>query len=202
MSQWPFALRGVTETVVTTRGPRGRWNAAALGLKAGPPVSARTWGRTRTRRNFERREEGYINFINDPGVFVEAALGISEHDQPILDAAGAWVRVGVDRQNEGTEAGTEWVEWVLEPREADVTATEVPHFHRGRAAVVEATVAASRLDVSAYDREILVDRLDYLADVVETCGGDAEKRAMRQVVALSGWTPAGDIPFLDGNESF
>ena len=46
---WPLELRGVTEAVVTTRGPNDRWNLAALGLFAGDPVTARTWGRTRTQ---------------------------------------------------------------------------------------------------------------------------------------------------------
>lgn len=202
MSEWPFPLRGVTETVVTTEGPDGRWNAAALGLLAGSPVTARTWGRTRTRQNFEREGTGYINFLSDPELFVEAALGISEHDAPILDAAGAWVRVAVTRDAEGTEAGTPWVDWILESKESEVLSPEIPHFHRGRAAVVEATVAASRLDVQAYDRTVLVDRLAYLADVVETCGGDPEKRAMRQVAALSEWDPHDGPPYLDGNESF
>lgn len=202
MSEWPFPLRGITETVVTTQGPDGRWNAAALGVIAGAPVTARTWGRTRTRRNFERHGLGYINFLDDPELFVEAALGISEHDEPILDAAGAWVRVSVTEDDEGTEAGTHWIDWILEPEETTVVSAKVPHFQRGRAAVVEATVAASRMDVPAYDRSVLVDRLGYLAEVVETCGGPAEKRAMRRVVALSDWEPDQELSLLDGNESF
>lgn len=202
MTEWPLPLRGVTETIVTTEGPEGRWNAAALGILAGSPVTARTWGRTRTRQNFEREGSGYIHFLGDPELFVEAALGISEHEAPVLDAAGAWARVDVSRADDGTEAGTPWVDWILEVQESEVVSREIPHFQRGRAAVVEATVAASRLDVSAYDRTVLVDRLAYLSEVVETCGGDAEKRAMRRVVALSEWDPDAGPPDPDGNESF
>jgi len=56
---WPVALRGVTESIVTTLGPNDRWNVAALGLHApddpSDPVTARTYGRTRTWRNFTER---------------------------------------------------------------------------------------------------------------------------------------------------
>ena len=33
-TEWPVSLTGVTESVVTTLGPNGLWNAAALGLFA------------------------------------------------------------------------------------------------------------------------------------------------------------------------
>ncbi len=76
VADWPVALSGVTESVVTTLGPNGRWNAAALGLFAGDPVTARTWGNTRTKRNFHRRGEGYVQFVDDPVVFTDAALSL------------------------------------------------------------------------------------------------------------------------------
>ena len=54
-ADWPVDLRGVTESIVATLGPNDRWNMAALGLHApddsGEPVTATTWGNTRTRRN-------------------------------------------------------------------------------------------------------------------------------------------------------
>ncbi|MFQ3320770.1 MAG: hypothetical protein ACI80F_002857, partial [Natronomonas sp.] len=91
--EWPVELRGVTESVVTTLGPNDRWNVAALGLFAGGPVVARTWGRTRTWRNFRERGEGYVQFTRDPVDFVEAACSVREEDDPILDSADAWARV-------------------------------------------------------------------------------------------------------------
>ncbi|PSP91673.1 DUF447 domain-containing protein, partial [Halobacteriales archaeon QS_1_68_44] len=62
VAEWPVNLAGVTESVVTTLGPNDRWNLAALGLFAGDPVTARTWGRTRTWRNFRERGGGYVQF--------------------------------------------------------------------------------------------------------------------------------------------
>ena len=178
---WPVALRGVTESVVTTLGPNDRWNVAALGLHApdadGGPVTATTWGRTRTWRNFAERGGGYVQFTVDPVDFTEAAMTIREEPDPILDSADAWVKVETDRLDDGTDGDTQWVEWALTPVDSAVEREHVPTTNRGYYAVIEATVAASRLDVDAYDREVLLDRLRYFADVVERCGGEQERAA-------------------------
>jgi hypothetical protein len=96
---WPDAveLGGVTESVVTTLGPNGLWNVAALGLQAGEPVTARTWGRTRTWRNFTERGAGVVQFTRDPRDFVDAACSIREEETPVIGSADAWVRVEVER---------------------------------------------------------------------------------------------------------
>jgi len=190
VTDWPVALRGVTETVTTTRQPDGSWNAAALGVRAGDPVTARTWGATRTRRNFDREGGGYVQFVRDPGLFVEAALGVHEADEPVLEGADAWVRVVADPVDDGETDGTPWVDWALDPREATVEHTTVPTTNRGYAAVVEATVAASRLGVTGYDESVLRARLDYFDGVARDCGGDAEAAAMDRVAALADWSPA------------
>jgi hypothetical protein len=179
--EWPVELRGVTESVVTTLGPNDRWNVAALGLFAGGPVVARTWGRTRTWRNFRERGEGYVQFTRDPVDFVEAACSVREEDDPILDSADAWARVTAEAVSEGKEDGTQWVEWELRPVEAAVERRVVPTTNRGYNAVIEATVAASRLDVPGYDTAELHDRLAHFADVVDRCGGDREVEAFERL---------------------
>jgi len=185
MSDWPVSLRGVTESVVTTLGPNDRWNVAALGLHAPDTeeqaVTATTWGRTRTWRNFGERGEGYVQFTVDALDFAEAALTVREEADPVLDSADAWARVTVDRREEGEDGGTQWVEWALEPVETAVERECVPTTNRGYYAVVEATVAASRLDVDAYDRAELLGRLRYFAEVVERCGGERERAAFAVV---------------------
>jgi hypothetical protein len=188
---WPVGLSGVTETVVTTRGPGGRWNAAALGVHApeGGPASARTWGRTRTRRNFEREGSAYVCFVHDPLVFARAAMTVHEYDDPIPPEALAWAEIGVERTDTGERGGTEWADWALEPRDSAVVSESVPLIHRGHAAVVEATVAASRLGVSAYDDAELRERLEYFAGVVERAGGEREREALAVVAANTEWEP-------------
>ncbi|MES3517544.1 MAG: DUF447 family protein [Natronomonas sp.] len=182
-SGWPVELCGVTESVVTTLGPNDRWNVAALGLFDGDPVTARTWGKTRTWRNFSERGEGYVQFTRDPVLFVDAACSIREEPKPRLDAADAWVRVCVEEIDSGTEGDTEWVEWALSPVESGIERRIVPTTNRGYGAVIEATVAASRLDVPGYDTETLLDRLAYFEETVDRCGGDRETEAIQRLKA-------------------
>ena len=188
--KWPVAVRGVTESVVTTRGPKNRWNVAALGLHApeteGEPVTARTYGRTRTWRNFRERGGGYVQFTSDPVDFTEAALGVREQTDPLLASADAWARVEVATVNATRDGETEIVTWELDPVETAVERETVPTTNRGYAAVVEMTVAASRLDVEAYDESELRERLAYFAEVVETCGGPREREALARAEELTG----------------
>ena len=222
VTDWPVELSGVTESIVTTEGPNGRWNVAALGLYADasadtngynpvsdfdPPrgricsrsysrqyesgdghgVRARTWGRTRTWRNFRERGAGYVQFTRDPVDFVDAALAVREEDDPLLDGVDAWARVDVRRFDEGESGGTQFVDWALRPRESAVEQRAVPTTNRGYGAVVEATVAASRLDVDSYDSATLRERLGYFEEVALNCGGPREREAIERVRDLVDW---------------
>jgi len=181
----------VTETVTTTLGPNGRWNAAALGIEGSDAglASARTWGHTRTRRNFEREGTGYVCFVHDPVVFARAAMTVVEHDDPVPEAALAWAEIEAEKTDAGERGGTEWADWALSPTASALVDESVPLINRGHAAVVEATVAASRLDVPEYDDAELRARLDYFADVVERAGGEREQEALTVVAANSAWEP-------------
>jgi hypothetical protein len=187
VTDWPVELSGVTETVVTTLGPNDRWNVAALGVHApdseGTPT-ARTWGRTRTWRNFRERGAGYVQFVRDPVLFVDAALAIHEVQEPVLDAAHAWVRVTPEQIDSGAEGGTEWVGWRLPAEESAVQSRVVPTYSRAWGALVEATVAASRLDVEGYDSEQLRERIDFFEDVTDRCGNAREREAFERLRAL------------------
>ena len=183
-TDWPVEVAGVVESVVTTLGPNDRWNVAALGLHAGDPVTARTYGRTRTWRNFRERGGGVVQFTRDPVDFVDAALSVREIDQPVLDSADAWVEVETERVGSDREGDTEIVTWSLRPVDSGVARRVVPTTSRAFSAVVEATVAASRLDVPGYDRGTLLDRLAYFESVVETAGGERERAAFERVDEL------------------
>ncbi|QPV62079.1 DUF447 family protein [Halosimplex litoreum] len=180
-ADWPVELAGVVESVVTTLGPNDRWNVAALGLHAGDPVTARTYGRTRTWRNFSEQGGGVVQFTRDPVDFVDAALSVYEVDGPVLDSADAWVEIDAERVGTDHEGDTEIVTWALRPVDGGVERRVVPTTNRGFYAVVEATVAASRLDVPGYERETLLDRLAYFESVVETAGGERERTAFERI---------------------
>lgn len=205
-SRWPVELRGVTESVVATLGPNDRWNYAALGLhapgmkevnKGGSArteshestarVTARTYGRTRTWRNFTERGGGVVQFTTDPREFVDAALTIRESTDPVLPNADAWVRVSVEQTDQEERGGTTVRTWTLEPVAHEVLAERVSTINRGFNAVVDATVAASRLDVDTFDRATLLDRLGYFAEVVERCGGPREREAFARIDEAVGW---------------
>lgn len=184
---WPVDFKGVTESIVATLGPNGRWNFAALGLFSPTPITARTWGNTRTRKNFHRHSEGYVQFTRDPVDFVEAACSIHERDDPVLPSADAWVRVEVKQVGDDESGGTRWEEWALLPIESGVETRVVPTISRGHAAVIEGTVAASRLDVPSYNSEELIERLEYFEAVVERCGGERDREAFSRLTEYTEW---------------
>jgi len=199
---WPVDLRGVTESIVATLGPNDRWNMAALGLHApdepGEPVTATTWGNTRTKRNFHRQGGGVIQFTSDPREFVDAAVTIREESEPVLPNADAWVEVVVESVESGTDGGTEWERWELRPAAKGTVECRRPlTINRGFYAVVDATVAASRLDVPSFDTEQLVDRLRYFEETVEKCGGPRERAAFATLTSETGWRE-----YPGRNESF
>lgn len=191
-TDWPVDLRGVTESVVATLGPNDLWNMAALGLRApdepGDPVEATTWGNTRTKRNFHRQGGGVVQFTADPREFVDAAVTIREESEPVLPNADAWVEIEAESVDSGTDGGTEWERWELRPTEPGTVDCSRPlTINRGFYAVVDATVAASRLDVSAFDTDQLVDRLRYFEETVEKCGGPREREAFATLSEETGW---------------
>jgi len=189
---WPVPLRGVTESVIATEGPNGLWNLAALGLHAGDPVTARTYGNTRTRRNFERRGGGVVQFVADPRTVVDAVLSIREEPEPVVPSADAWVEVDATRLDRWTESGTTIREWALTPEESEIVREGPTTINRGFAAVVEATVAASRLGVAGFDDEELRERLDFLASVVERAGGAREREAVARIEEYAEWDRPGN----------
>lgn len=187
MTDWPVDFDGIAETVTLTPDPDGGWNLAALGVRAGDPATARTWGETNTRENFERAGRGVVTFVDDPVLFVEAALTERQAESPDIEGVAARVAVSVEEVDRGAEGGTTWVDWALAPGESDVVRRSVPVTNRGFNAIVEMTVAASRLGVSVYDEETLRTRLTYFEEVVEMCGGEREAVALARIRGLVEW---------------
>jgi hypothetical protein len=216
-AEWPVELRGVTESVVATLGPNNRWNFAALGLHAPEtetepgtaeesgtaegPVTARTYGRTRTWRNFSERGGGVVQFTVDPREFVDAALAVYEADDRLLPSADAWVEVTASEVDREAMGGTTVRTWALDPGESAVRTKRVPTINRGFGAVVDAAVAASRLDVPSAETAALLDRLRYAADVVDRCGGPAEREAFARIDEATGWRGRGDDTAADKTDS-
>ena len=185
---WPAALTGITETVVTTRGPNGRWNAAALGLHGdGPVVTAQTYGRTRTWRNLCADGRGVVNLTTDPMEFVRAALGVYEPEGAVLSGAAAVIEVTAAATREWTEGATKMTRWELQPVWTNIRQWRLPTYRRGRIAVIDATVAASRLDVPDADEAALRAELHRCADIVARTGNDRDQEAFAMIDELTHW---------------
>lgn len=175
---WPIETDALVESVTTTTQPDGSWAVAALGIRpAEDGRTARTWGRTRTSRNLSRTGRAHVQFVTDPVVFARAALEPWSRDEPLLPEAAACVEVEATRIETGRDGGTAWTDWSLRPVRSEVRERAVPAPSRGVAAVIEMTIAASRLDVRAYDSDRLHERLSYHAEVARRCGGTAEREA-------------------------
>ncbi|AWB27453.1 DUF447 domain-containing protein [Halococcoides cellulosivorans] len=183
MSAWPLDLRGVTETVVTTPAGDGTHRVAAMGIHAGDPVWARTYGGSQTHANLRACGECVVHFTRDPALVVEAALGEQWVADPHL---GAPARVEIEaREIDRGEAGeTPWTEWALDPVDATVERRTVPRIERAVGAVVEAAVAASRLGVPDTDRDRLLERITDAESVVDSCGDQRARAAMRRLHQL------------------
>ncbi len=191
---WPRAFDGIIESVIATEEPDGQWNLAALGLHApedhqpSDPLSARTWGNTRTRGNLDRGSAAHVQLVDDPVDFVSAALDRWEREEPVLPSAAASTTITAQRRESGTERGVSWVDWELRPQRSRIYRQVVPALSRGSVAVVEMTIAASRLGVPGYDADVLFDRLDEYARIALRCGGSRERRAVRRVADVSDWS--------------
>jgi len=196
---WPVRLSGVTETIVATRGPNDRWNQGMLGIS--PPdddgtaiesgetaaASARSFGRTRTRRNLDAGRTAYLQFTTDPIDVVDAALTTFETAAPMLAATDAWTRISGETLGRSNEGDTEILTWAVHPIESAVRERTVATIDRGRAAAIEATVPASRLDVDQYDEAALLDRLEALEAVVETAGDERTRAAFDRIDDHVAW---------------
>ena len=179
MKKWPFEIGGIVEVIVTTFNRSTCWNVALLGLHGGETVTARTWGKTRTRENFSKGEDAYIHFVRDAVLFAEAALCIKEQKDPHIEESYAWAKIEAISIGVGKEGGTEWEDWNINVRESQIVEKEVPILNRGHNAIIEATVIASRLRVSQ-NREKDLQNIENLLKIVEKCGNvrDCEAKSL------------------------
>jgi len=187
---WPVTFNGVTETVIATPNDNGSWNQAAFGVHAGDPPWGRSWGKTTTHQNLVRAGTGVIQYPTDPVAIVEAALGTYVTDGPVLTTAAGWVTIEATIQDRGTDGGTAWTEWALTPKAYGIRERTIPTLRRAQTAVIEAAVAASRLDVDAYNRRQLEATLKRATTTVDRTGTEREQAAIDRIIALTSWNPA------------
>jgi uncharacterized protein len=175
------------ETVVTTTGPDGVVNCAAMGVRWGEEeLMFWPFDATRTLRNLRVHGEAVVHLTDDALLFVQAALG---HPQPamrparavdgsVIEEANAWREVVV---SEIAPAGGESPRSMVRVRVvAAGTGTQQPlGFCRARHAAVEASILASRL--RWLGAEHVRAELDRLQELVDKTAGPRERAAFTYV---------------------
>ena len=178
---------GISETIVTTM--QG-WtpNAAPIGIiRKGDRVFIRLFKGSTTYFNVQ--SEGFLvaNILNDPVLLVKSTfsnleqsdfhfVSVAGHEAPVLKDALSWVvfeccNIKVTEETLIAE---------LKPLHAHINQCKVKAPNRGFNAVIEATVHATRYDVSGDDKYLKLIRA-YSA-IVSKCGGEQEKNAIRMLL--------------------
>jgi len=183
MNKFPFEIEGIVEVIITTFDTLAGWNVALLGLQGGERITARTWGKTKTRENFHKGGDAYIHFTRDSFLFVEAALCIKEQKTPHIEEAYAWGKIKVNSIDKGKDGKTEWEDWSIEIIEEEIIKKEIPIINRGYNAIIEATVVASRLRISD-NRSKDLEYIGKLLEIVERCGDDRDREAKNLIEEL------------------
>jgi uncharacterized protein len=175
------------ETVVTTTGPDGVVNCAAMGVRWGEeelvfwPFDA-----TRTLRNLRFRGEAVVHLTDDVLLFVEAALGRpSPAMRPatviagaVIEAANSWREVVVT-EIARTEDGVARSRVRARVLAAGTSSQQPLGLCRARHAAVEASILASRL--RWLGAEEVRAGLDRLQELVDKTAGARERAAMDYV---------------------
>jgi hypothetical protein len=172
------------ETVVTTTGPDGVVNCAAMGVRWGDeelvfwPFHA-----TRTLRNLRAHGEAVVHLTDDVLLFVQAALGqptpamrpASAIDGSVIEDANAWREVVVTEIAPGPQRSQVRARVVA----AGASTREPLGLCRAKHAAVEASILASRL--KWLGGEHVMAELVRLQELVDKTGGSCERAAMDYV---------------------
>lgn len=172
----------ISEVIATTESRDGRVNAAPLGIIKENGYYVKIF-KSKTLENVRQMGRLAANITDDPILFVMTALGNLEPRHfsrfrgfPVLRAANAWILFECSVSSEMPE----FSEFKLKPVALKIRKRGVRAVNRGRNAVIEAAVHATRYVLAeGAEREELKKLIDYYNKIVEKCGGTAEREAMR-----------------------
>jgi hypothetical protein len=189
----------IVETILSTADPDGGAHFAPMGVEWTPPVLVvRPYHDTVTCRNLHARQEGVINITDNVLTFARTALS----DEPVRWTTATSVRGGILE-----DACAAYEVKVQEAIRSDPRATfrcrvvcsrhyrPFLGFNRARHAVIEAAIAATRLQWLSPAQ--VQDELDRCAVMIEKTGGDQEREALafirRYVESRIGLDRAADV---------
>jgi len=170
----------IVESLVTTLDAEGRPNFAPMGVEWGEErIVLKPYKETATFRNLTSLPEAVVNLVDDVRYYVEGALSspsfpwrpASVVRGAVLEAACSWRELRV-RDADASDARARFT--------CDVVHREVRRefvgYNRARAAVLEATILATRTRFLPID-EILAE-YRRLQVIVDKTAGAAERGAM------------------------
>lgn len=173
----------IIEAIASTMNRNGQVNFAPMGVLWEAQPRIRPYRDTVTYRNLAATGEGVINITDDVLIFAQSALsGVTFDHFPARVIRGAVLREScyyyefvVRRVSEEGERAEFWVEVVSQGRLRDFLG-----FNRGKNAVIEATILATRIGL--HDPHRIREELERLSTIAQKTGGPKEKEAMELVM--------------------
>lgn len=180
---------GISEVIVTTESAAGMPNAAPIGILTELDEQGKIqhfvklYRGSQTLANVLETTTLTANVTDDAVLFVKTALGhLSElylsdfAGVPVLTKANAWIVF----TSVLIEERSDYVHFQVLPRRVKINRKEVKAINRGRNAVIEAVVLATRFDLAKdeQEKEAMRNRVAEYTETVEKCGGRREKEAM------------------------
>ena len=183
---------GISEVIVTTQSAAGELNAAPIGIittmneqeQEEIKYFVKLYKGSQTLANVLETNTLAANVTDDVVLFVKVAFeNLSENyftdfeGMPVLKEANAWIIFPTVLAEESSE----YFRFRLMPKAVEIRRKEVKAINRGRNAVIEAAVLATRFEITKDEqgREEMRKERERYADIVKKCGGLREKEAMR-----------------------
>jgi hypothetical protein len=181
---------GISEVIVTTESAAGMPNAAPIGIlteidaQGVPKHFIKLYKGSQTLANVLETSTVVANVTNDAVLFVKTAFGhLSEAylsdfaGMPVLKDANAWIVFTTVL----IEERSDYLHFQVLPLTVKINRKEVKAINRGRNAVIEATILATRLELATdeQEREVMKKHMRLYRGIVKKCGGSREKEAMR-----------------------
>jgi len=181
---------GISEVIVTTQSVSGVPNAAPIGIITATNEEnkyfVKLYKTSKTLSNVQETNKLAANVTDDAVLFVKAAFEPLTESQfslfygfPVLKEANSWILFDCTFIEKGSESGNFLFQ--LTPIAVKTNRKEVKAINRGRNAVIEAAIIATRYAITEGERDRAErEKLMALyADIVEKCGGSREKEALK-----------------------
>ena len=180
---------GISEVIVTTKSGAGAPNAAPIGLITQrteadtTSYSVKLYRGSQTLANVLETRTLAANVTDDVVAFVTAAFtDVHAADftvyeaMPVLKEANAWIIFSVTSEAEYAE----YFRFLLRPVRIKITRKVVKAMNRGRNAVLEAAVIATRIHRAQNERAKaeMQEQIKKYRELVKKCGGPREHAAM------------------------